>query len=51
MLVRFSSLPHGLGLLEGNVYEQDVPPNGELVVLKPQGMPIIPISPLDPKPP
>jgi hypothetical protein len=32
MLVGFSSLPHGLELLEGNVHEQDARPNGELVV-------------------
>jgi hypothetical protein len=35
MLARFSSLSHGLQLLEGNVHDQDVPPNGELVVLGP----------------
>jgi len=51
MLVGFSSLPHGLELLEGNVHDQDAPPNGELAVLKPHGMPIIPIFPLDPRPP
>ncbi len=50
MLTRFSSLPHGLELLEGNVHYHDAPPNGELVVSRPQGMPIIPIFPLDLKP-
>jgi hypothetical protein len=30
MLVGFSSLPHELELLEGNVHDQDAPPNGEL---------------------
>jgi hypothetical protein len=35
MLARFSSLPHGLELLEGNVHDHDAPPNGELTVLRP----------------
>ncbi len=51
MLVRFSSLPHGLELLEGNVHDQDIPPNGELAVLKPHGMLVIRVSPLVPRPP
>jgi hypothetical protein len=51
MLAGFSSLPHGLELLEGNVHDQDAPPNGELVVLGSQGMPVIPVSPLDLRPP
>jgi len=38
-------------LLEGNVHDQDTPPNGELAVLGPHAMPIIPIFPLDPRPP
>jgi hypothetical protein len=46
-----TSLPHGLELLEGNVHYHDAIPNGELVVSRPQGMPIIPIFPLDLKPP
>ncbi len=48
MLVGFSSLPHGLELLEGNIH---APPNGELAMLGPKGMPIIPIFPLDPMSP
>jgi hypothetical protein len=32
ILVGFSSLSHGFELLEGNVHDQDAPPNGELVV-------------------
>jgi hypothetical protein len=51
MLARFSSLPHGLELLEGNVHNQNAPLNDELPMLGPQGMPIIQISPLDSKPP
>jgi len=51
MLVGFSSLSHGLELLEGNVHDQDTPPNGELEVSRPHGMPIILVSPLDPRPP
>jgi hypothetical protein len=51
MLARFSSLPHGLELLKGNVHNQNAPPNGELVMSRPHGMPIIPVSPLDPRPP
>jgi hypothetical protein len=35
MLVGFSSLPHGFELLEGNVHNQDAPPNGELVMSGP----------------
>jgi hypothetical protein len=27
MLARFSSLPHGFELLEGNIHDQDVPPS------------------------
>jgi hypothetical protein len=50
-LVRFSSFPHGLELLEGNVHVQNAPPNGKLAMLGPQGMLIILIFPLDPKPP
>ncbi len=37
MLVRFLGLPHGIELLEGNVHDQDVLPNGELMMLGPQG--------------
>jgi len=37
--------------LEGNVHDQDTPPNGELAMLGPHGMPIIPISLLDHGPP
>jgi len=37
--------------LEGNVHDQDTIPNGELAMLGQQGMPIIPISPLDLRPP
>jgi hypothetical protein len=50
MLVGFSGLPHGLELLEGNVHDQDAPPNGELVIVKPCGMLIIPNFPLDLRP-
>jgi hypothetical protein len=35
MLARFSSLPHGLELLEANVHDQDAPPNGKLAVSGP----------------
>jgi hypothetical protein len=49
MLVRFSSLQHGLELLEGNIHDQDALSNGELVMSGPKGMLIIPMSPLDPK--
>ncbi len=51
MLARFSSLPHGLELLKGNVHDQDAPPIGELAMSRPHGMLIIPIFPLDPRPP
>jgi hypothetical protein len=51
MLVGFSNLPHALELLEGNIHDHDAPPNGELTMLRPKGMPIVLISPLDPKPP
>ncbi len=50
MLARFSSFPHELELLEGNVHDQVAPPNGELAMSRPQGMPISPIFPLDPRP-
>jgi len=50
MLAGFSGLPHKPKLLEGNVHDQDAPPNGELAMLGPQGIPIIPIFPLDPRP-
>jgi hypothetical protein len=30
MLVRFSSLPHGFELLEGNIHDQDEPLNGKV---------------------
>jgi hypothetical protein len=49
MLAGFSSFPNGLELLEGNVHDQDAPPNGELAMLRPQGMPIILVFPLDPR--
>jgi hypothetical protein len=51
MLARFSSLPHGLELLEGNIHDHDTPPSGELAMLRLKGMLIFLISPLDPKPP
>jgi len=35
MLARFSILPHGLELLEGNVHDQNAPPNGELAMPRP----------------
>jgi hypothetical protein len=50
LLVEFSGLPHGLELLEGNIHDQDAPPNGELAMSGPQGMLIIPIYPLNPRP-
>jgi hypothetical protein len=50
MLVGFLGLPHGFELLEGNIHYQDVPPSGELMMLRPQGIPLIPIFPLDFKP-
>jgi len=40
MLIRFSSLPHGFELLEGNIHDQDVPPSGELMMSRPQRIPI-----------
>jgi len=49
MLTIFSSLLHGLELLEGNIHDQDTPSNGELVMSGSEGMPIILMSPLDPK--
>jgi len=51
MLVGFSSLPNGFELLEGNVHNQNASPNDELVMLGPQGVPIIQFFPLDSKPP
>jgi hypothetical protein len=51
MLVGFSSLPHGLELLEGNIHDQYAPLNGELAVLGPHGTLIILVSPLDSRPP
>ncbi len=51
MLVGFSSLLHGFELLEGNIHDQDASPTSELAMSRPQGMSIIPISPLDPEPP
>jgi hypothetical protein len=38
-------------LLEVNVHDHDAPPNGELAMLRPHEMIIIPIFPLDPWPP
>jgi hypothetical protein len=46
-LAGFSGLPHGFESLEGNVHDQDASPTCELAMSKPQGMLIIPISPLD----
>jgi hypothetical protein len=40
-LARFLGFPDGFELLEGNVHNQNAPPNDELVMLGPQGMPII----------
>jgi hypothetical protein len=51
MLLGFSSFPHGLELLEGNIHDHDAPPNGEFVMLRLKGMPSVLISLLDPKPP
>jgi hypothetical protein len=51
MLARFFGLPHGFEWLEGNIHDQNAPPNGEFTILRPKGMPIILVSPLDPKPP
>ncbi len=51
MLVGFSNLLHGFELLEGNIHDQDASPISELAMSGPEGMLIIPISPLDPKPP
>jgi hypothetical protein len=50
MLVGFFGFPHGFELLEGNIHDQDVPPSGELMMLRPQRIPLIPIFPLDPRP-
>jgi hypothetical protein len=41
MLARLFNLPHGHELLERKIHDQDAPPNGELVMLGPKGMPII----------
>jgi len=49
MLTRFSSLRHGFELLEGNIHDQDVPPSGELMMPRPQRIPLISIFPLDPR--
>jgi hypothetical protein len=49
MLDRFSSLPHGFELLKGNIHDQDVPLSGELMMSKPQRIPLISNFPLDPK--
>jgi len=43
--------PHGFELLEGNVHNQNAPPNDELAMSGPQGMPIIQKFPLDSRPP
>jgi hypothetical protein len=51
MLAEFSSFPHGLELLEGNIHDHDTPPNGELVMLRLKGMLIVLIFLLNPKPP
>jgi hypothetical protein len=51
MLVGFSSLLHGFELLEGNIHDQDASPTRELAMSRLQGMSIIPIFLLDPKPP
>jgi len=51
MLAGFSSFLHGLDLLEGNIHDQYALPNGELVVSRSHGMPIILVFPLDPRPP
>jgi hypothetical protein len=51
MLVGFLGLLHGLELLEGNIHYQDAPQNGELAMLGLKAMLIIPIYPLDPRPP
>jgi len=51
MLARFSSLPYGCELFEGNIHDQNALPISELTKLKLDGMPIILVSPLDPKGP
>jgi hypothetical protein len=51
MLAKFLGLLHGLELLEGNVHDQDAPPNDELAMPGPQGMLINLVFPLDPRPP
>jgi hypothetical protein len=35
----------------GNIHDQEALPNGELTMSRPKGMPIIPIFPLDLRPP
>ncbi len=50
MLVEFFGFPHGLELFKSKIRDQDVPPSGELVMLRPQRIPLIPIFPLDPRP-
>jgi hypothetical protein len=50
MVAGLLGLLGGLELLESNVH-QDAPPIRELVLLGPWGMPIIPIFPMDPRPP
>ncbi len=51
MLVGFLGLLHGLELLEGNIHYQDAPQNGELAMSGLKAMLIIPLYPLDPRPP
>jgi hypothetical protein len=49
MLAGFSSLFHGLELLDGNIHDQDAPSNGALAMSGLEGIPIILMFPLDPK--
>jgi hypothetical protein len=45
MLVGFLNLPHGFGLLEGNIYNHNEPLNEELLMLRPKEMPHLDLSP------
>jgi len=47
----FQAFHVDLNLFEDNVHDQDTLPNGELAVLRAHGMQIVPIFPLDPRPP
>jgi hypothetical protein len=51
MLFKFSKLPNGYDLLEGNIHAQDMPPSNELKMSSVIGKLSIQASPLDPTSP